>query len=1219
MDDHQNNSVGKADEREKAAERPAPTRTGDRREFDPNGDSAAYKPGLARESSPSGVEDEPTNRDEYRARGKIETTKTANSANVENDLVRVLEQQARYVHGVTGSTTRTAMVANARHQPQAATALPSAEDLVLGAGNRVGQYEIIRRLGRGGMGTVFLARDVRLGRLVAIKFLLERREHLVRRFMAEAQVTAQCIHENIVVIHDIGSLRGFPYMVLEYLHGMTLGEWMKLRAFRRSASGVKRRAISVAQAVEIMAPAVRALIKAHGLGIVHRDLKPSNIILTDTGVTKVLDFGIAKFLGIEGEDGEMAGLGPTGQGVTSAGAIVGTRLYMSPEQWRGDEVDHRCDLWAVGMILYELVTGINPVAGGKLHPVRDLDVPMPSVRSVRSDLGKLGLIIDRCLIKDKADRVDDARTLLSELEELLPTKQASRIGTLHRDGHNPYAGLSAFQESDAERFFGRESDVRGFLAKLRDHPLLAIVGPSGVGKSSFVRAGVIPALNRSGEVWKALVMRPGRSPMASLAELLLQLPWSASGSGSGVGTESSELAIERDRDKLIETFYSEPGFFGARLRARARRKLYRIAIFIDQLEEVYTLAQGREREAFFACLEGAADDAGSPLRVLVSMRSDFLDRMAQDREIMRRLSRGLVFLPPIGRKGLRQALIRPLELAEYRFEDDGMVVDMLDTLEQARTPLPLLQFTAATLWDQRDQNRRIISAETYRAVGGVTGTLSSHADTVVANMPARQRSLVREMFLRLVTPERTRALASVSELCELSPTAGEIEDVVNQLVDARLLAVEADEDENRVVEIVHESLIDSWPTLGRWLDENQEDAELLDRLRSAAKQWRASGRRSGLLWRDEAMRDAEHWYRRYRGELATSEKEYLEAVFALAERSQRRRRRWYSGASAILLTIALVMSYLAWSQARASKLAQRQADRAQRAGDRARLEARRTRDAMRIVRAREWARDPTFALSVLREVEDRENTQSWMAQAMAVSRSLVARAVMQGHEDVVQRVSFSPDGRYIATVSHDKTARVWRADGTGAPTILRGHDDRVTHSSFSRDGRHAVTASHDGTARIWKLDGSGEPAVFAGHQGPVRWAELSRDGTRLVTASNDGTVRVWSATDPTSYVVLAGHTRGVWVARFSPDGTRVLSASEDGTARLWRADGTGQPVILAGHEGPVRGAEFSPNGHYVVTSSHDKTARVWPARRRSCAGTRIGSSRCGSARMASAS
>jgi serine/threonine protein kinase len=791
-------------------------------------------------------------------------------------------------------------------------------------GGRLGQYELIRQLGRGGMGTVYLARDLRLGRLVAIKMLSPLGAHDHARFLAESRVTAHCNHENIVVIHDVGEHAAQPYMVLEYVAGQTLRTWLDERAVRSAGAWP----LEPRLAATLMIPVVRALAYAHDLGIVHRDLKPANIMLTDAGTIKVLDFGIAELL--RGGEGSSAGLHIPA--IAEPGAIMGTLPYMSPEQLEGDAIDHRADLWAVGIMLYEMVTGSHPVIDDNsnlqraLLDITTLELPMPSAGERRADLGPLAGIIDRCLLKDRAHRTRDARVLQAELEAL---SASGRVAVQEYDG-NPFAGLAPFQEADADRFHGRAREVGAVLARLRSSPLIALAGPSGVGKSSLVRAGVIPLLKRSGEGWDALTLRPGRSPLTALSAILDELTRSstepaASASGFGDGEPPPRPARAALR--------AAPGQLGAVLRAWAHSKRRRVLVFVDQFEELYTLCgDPAERAAFLACLEGVADDPSSPLRVLLSIRSDFLDRLAEHRHLAGELNRSLMLVPPLDRDGLRDALVRPVEAADYRYEDPGLIDDMLAAVVAAPGSLPLLQFAASRLWTERDRERRLLTRASYQAMGGIAGTLAGHADRVLDAIPARERALVRSIFERLVTPERTRAVVSLDELRELPGDPDNLERLVHRLVDARLLVIEARAGDDRTVELVHESLLERWPTLVGWLDENHDDAVFLSRLRTAAAQWQASDQDEGMLWRDEPARRALAWRSHYRGELGRRERAYLDAVRAVTTRGERRRRLLRRRVIAAVVAVPMILLAVAGVAlvqiTRAEREASRQRDEA---------------------------------------------------------------------------------------------------------------------------------------------------------------------------------------------------------------------------------------------------------------------------------------------------
>lgn len=282
-------------------------------------------------------------------------------------------------------------------------------------GTCINRYVLLDELGRGGMGAVYLARDTALGRLVAIKLLICNEGDLGERFLMEARATARCVHENIVSVHEVGTHRNSPFMVLEYVEGQQLTTIMDDEV------------LPPHYAVSLMMPVVRALICAHAHGVVHRDLKPDNVLVTPAGMVKVVDFGIAKRLSTWRDTplsaGPRAVAGQArcpGPGLTDHGMIMGTLSYMSPEQWHAEEVDERTDIWSVGIVLYQMVTGRHPLAPLQGRALADaLARPLPQVRSVRPDVpATLATIIDHCLATDRQQRMGSASALLTALEAL---------------------------------------------------------------------------------------------------------------------------------------------------------------------------------------------------------------------------------------------------------------------------------------------------------------------------------------------------------------------------------------------------------------------------------------------------------------------------------------------------------------------------------------------------------------------------------------------------------------------------------------------------------------------------------------------------------------------------------------------------------------------------------------------------------------------------------
>ena len=356
------------------------------------------------------------------------------------------------------------------------------------------------------MGAVYLARDNKLGRRVAIKVLLARDADLTRRFITEARATARCTHESIVVIHEVGEHRGDPFMVLVFIEGQSLA----------ALRGPEPMAIS--RAVELMVSVVRALVRAHDEGIVHRDLKPENVLLASSGSVKVLDFGIAKLLQT---DALTPALLQPEQRVSSVNVsqarpvewtphsgVSGTIPYMSPEQWGvGGDIDHRTDIWAVGITLFELLAARYPFGENAANVTR-LDSPTPSLAEAAPWVpAELTTIVDRCLRKDKEERFSDARELLKALERFVPGHlQAGAI----RIESGPYAGLRAFQEEDAGRFFGRTQELAALRRRIHET----------VSSSDAARLGFPHPLERT-------------------ACEALSLPGPRGGSHRGVGSQAS--------------------------------------------------------------------------------------------------------------------------------------------------------------------------------------------------------------------------------------------------------------------------------------------------------------------------------------------------------------------------------------------------------------------------------------------------------------------------------------------------------------------------------------------------------------------------------------------------------------------------------------------------------------------------------------------------------
>jgi len=626
--------------------------------------------------------------------------------------------------------------------------------------------------------------------------------------------------------------------------------------------------------------------------------------------------------------------------------------------------------------------------------ISKVDEPVRSVREVVPTVPQdVADVVARCLQKRKKNRYQTAKELLDALEHLA----GAAVGrVVLREDENPYPGLSAFTEQDAGRFFGRDTEIAQFIGKLKDRALLAVIGPSGAGKSSFIRAGVIPTLRQSSAAeWDVIICRPGRDPFSALSNALML------GASSVVSNVQSVAEAAKEEADLTQSLRTEPGKLGALLRARSRSHGKPILLYVDQFEELYTLVESEEdRDGFATALAGAAVDAATPVRVTLSMRSDFLDRVAENTALMNVVTRDLTILQQPGIEGLRDAIIRPAALAGFSFEDVAMVEQMVASLADEAAALPLLQFAAQKLWETRDKRTKLLTSAAYQEMGGVEGALVRHADSVIQSMSSNDRQATRSLFQRLVTPEGTRAVLSLGEIMGLFKTPKEAQRILNTLTEARLLVVQTfgEEAVDARVEIVHESLITRWQTLRRWLDESHEDSAMLSQLREAARQWEARGRPTGLLWSGDAVDEARRWRRRSQAVITPLEDAFLTAAFRLADRAIRRKRFLAIAAISImaLVTLGAVVAMLAIRSA--EKDAKKQAKRAKLQASRAAKAEKNVRKQMVLVRAetQRAKKAETLSQDRLQEVQKtrarEQKAQIALRQSYAELTKALARA-----------------------------------------------------------------------------------------------------------------------------------------------------------------------------------------------------------------------------------
>ncbi|MDQ3365663.1 MAG: SUMF1/EgtB/PvdO family nonheme iron enzyme [Myxococcota bacterium] len=747
------------------------------------------------------------------------------------------------------------------------------------------EYKLVSPLGRGRTGLVFVAHDTLLDRHVAVKFIPARDETLLARFLHEARAAARMQHPNVATLYRVGRLDAQAYLVWELVLGKSLDQL--------------KRPVDPERMLRIAIDVARGLAAAHRRGVLHRDIKPGNIVVADSGEAKLVDFGLAALLDVPSADPAVTPKVPESrpgdETAPPADGTIGTAYFMSPEAWRGDAIDARSDLYSFGLVLYELLAGEGPfrhllvkelAQAIQTEPPRPLQLAAPGVPA------GFALIVDRCLRHDRTARFGSAAELLAALDSVSPSRGSASIP----EG-NPYRGLRTYEAEHRALFFGRTRPLQLALERLRAESLLVVTGDSGVGKSSLCAAGLLPLVAEGGledgRRWLVGRTVPGRAPLRNIASTVAQL--------LGISIET-----------ITTTIQLEPTSLGRVVRASLRDELG-LLLYIDQMEELVTQQPAGEAPLVAQALASLAD--GLPgVRVLGTARSDFLSRLAGLPGLQERLPPALLLLGPMSPADVREAIVGPASLKGAHFESDELIESLVDSTLTAEGSLPLLQFTLAELWERRARDTNTITATALASVGGVSGALARHADAVLIALSPADRVLARQLLLRLVTIDDTRARRTEEELRAISPNASA---VLESLVRGRLL-VASESPEGATFEIAHEALVRGWGTLAHWLVDEAELRAARHRLELAASEWQRAGKRRDLLWSARQLAELDE---RVLDGLAARDRMFIEQ-----SRSARRTTRWIRRGLAAGVLLAVAGTWVG-----AEVLNQRELDRAIRA------------------------------------------------------------------------------------------------------------------------------------------------------------------------------------------------------------------------------------------------------------------------------------------------
>ncbi|MGI9509164.1 MAG: TIR domain-containing protein [Geminicoccaceae bacterium] len=759
--------------------------------------------------------------------------------------------------------------------------------------------------------------------------------------------------------------------------------------------------------------------------------------------------------------------------------------------------------------------------------------------------------------------------------------------------YNPYKGLAALGTEDARFFFGREAITGDILECIRQSPprVLALIGNSGVGKSSLAQAGVIASLRsqiwagdpsrdwpselEDSRTWLPVTITPGETPLKELANGFVRT-WA-----EGANTEREArswadlLATGSGIEDLIRNTSDE---IQNRTNEPPPR---RILLYVDQGEELYARSDSKQAKRFSELLSEAI--TRPEINVLASLRSDYYGHLQADELLFAVAER--IDVPPLNQAELEDVIRRPATTLGAWFETDEVIPLIAGSAAEEPGSLPLLSYLMADTWDAMRSDKTSNGVMHFPlGIVDVSRPLAERAERFLAQRPTCEGVIKRLFSLELahvpVDGEPVRRRARKTEC------SAEEWEIVEQLASAdwRLLSVGGDETDI-TVEVAHEALLRKWPRLTRWLEEEREFLVWKGQLEQTRRQYEAMAEsdKKGALLMGTPLMLARTWVEDRAADLGPQDRGFIDLSIATARRGTR--RTMIGGAIAIVLL--LVAGASGWM----GEVQRREVEQ------KAELQRRQVLVSLSEQKTASGNTTEGIRLALQALPKDSSDERSYLPQAEVALYTAFYRhreeQILQDDLGVVWSVGFSPDGQRLVTAGGDGTARVWDA-ATGADHVtLAGHEGAVRSAVFSSNAERIVTASDDGEAWVW-ITASGEVELaLTGHDGPVHYATFSPDAAIILTASGDQDVRLWDASSGHRKAVLIGHDQAVTYATFSPDGRLVVSASRDGTARLWDV-ATGQSThVLQGHSGPVAFADFSPDGRLVVTASDDTTARIW--------------------------